>query len=224
MADEQQGPAAALITLMGRLSRRDSQTGRRVSLVARLPRQTARRSRVGVLSVHRAAMHIQDAIDGSERPKPAEGEAARRAQLAHLWLQLPVRLTLLVYVMLTFFEWPGWAIGIEPTVRAQPGWYPRSGLPVLPRRWAIGVEMSCLAVLLLDLGLRLFAQGARRFFRLDRYATRVQSAYAVLLAAAQHVDCAVFGCPQLAGLSSSRDDTCFQAVIPGSARGPRSLL
>ena len=48
----------------------------------------------GAWDVQLAAAHIQDALDGIERPHPRRG--ARRAHLAHLLLRVPVRLVLVL--------------------------------------------------------------------------------------------------------------------------------
>ena len=169
----------------------DSSAARRDSRVARLSQLSLRRrNRVGVLNVQRAAMHIHDAVDGVCRPKPQAGETARQAQLAQLAMQLPLWCTLVVYVLLTFFECPGWAVGREPFVYSHPKEYPVFGLPVPPRWWAAGIELACLLVLILELSLRIVAQGPRRFFRYWRTpspmnaARRVQSVYFLVLVAA----------------------------------------
>ena len=180
-----------LPSLFGAAGVQQDSSGRRVSLVARLSgRLSSRRNSIGVLDVQRAAMHIHDAVDGVCRPKPQQGETARQAQLAHLAMQLPLWCTLVVYVLLTFFECPGWAVGRESFVYSHPKEYPFFGLPVLPRWWAAGIELTCLLVLIFELSLRVVAQGPRRFFRYWRTtcpmnaARRIQSIYFLVLVAA----------------------------------------
>lgn len=189
-------------SLLTSLFQQDS-SGRRVSFVARLSRLNSRRDRVGVLDVQRAAMHIHDAVDGVCRPKPQQGETARQAQLAHLAMRLPLWCTLVVYVLLTFFECPGWAVDREHFVYSHPKEYPVFGLPVLSRWWAAGIELACLFVLIFELTLRIVAQGPRRFFRYWRTscpmnaARRVQSVYFLVLLAALIDALATLATPQM---------------------------
>ena len=127
-------------------------------------------------AVSRAALYIQDALDGVERLHPREGRIARSAHITQLALAYPKIVVLLVLVGLVFFETPVWAAGILPLSADD---YPMSGLPLLCRWWGAGCEAACLVPLLCELGLRFVAQGPKFF----SHARRVQKAYAAVLLA-----------------------------------------
>ena len=127
-------------------------------------------------AVSRAALYIQDALDGVERLHPREGRIARLAHVTQLALAYPKIVALLALVGLAFFETPVWAAGIVPLSADD---YPMSGLPLLCRWWGAGCEAACLVPLLCELGLRFVAQGPKFF----SHARRVQKAYAAVLLA-----------------------------------------
>ena len=111
-------------------------------------------------NVPRAAMYIQDALDGVQRSHPSEGRTARVAHLAHLAMARPKMLALCVLVGLSFFETPTWTYGLDHPDgldHLNASWYPMSGLPLLSFWWSLGLEIACLVPLLVELGLRLVA-------------------------------------------------------------------
>lgn len=139
--------------------------------------------------VSRAALYIQDALDGVERLHPREGRVARMAHITQLALFYPKLLALLVLVGLGFLETPTWAVGMPeqelrqtvacssaPSGRCDA--YPMSGLPLCGRFCSFGIETACLVPLLFELSLRMAALGPHNFWSNAR---RVQRGYALCL-------------------------------------------
>jgi hypothetical protein len=95
-------------------------------------------------AVQRAALHIQDAFDGTEHVHPREGRALRRLWLVHLALIVPCRLALAGLVLLSFIEQPPWVLEARrhvPNADIETH-YPTFGLPMLPVATSLAVEAA----------------------------------------------------------------------------------
>ena len=115
----------------------------------------------GAWDVQLAAAHIQDALDGIERPHPRRG--ARRAHLGHLLLRVPVRLVLVLNVLLCFFDTPDWTRDSSANITDPNGMYPRFDLPMLTDGPATALAAAALALLVIDLALQVAFQGPAAF-------------------------------------------------------------
>ena len=115
------------------------------------------------IRVQNAALHILDGIEGRVRERPYDSEEARMAFRIHLWLLIPVRLATLLIVLLTFVERPVWSYHIA-NFTSHPEWYPRFGLPIIPRWSATLTETICLLLLVINVLLQLWAQGRTQYF------------------------------------------------------------
>ena len=131
-----------------------------------------------VAHVQKAALHVQDAWNGTERIHPREGRAERRLWLVHLALHWPVRLSLLALVLLAFFEAPAWTVEVGPAA-FNSTLYPVSGLPLLSPLVAAGSELLLLAVILLDAICSAAAQGTAIMLR-----ARIKLVYLIVVALA----------------------------------------
>lgn len=112
-------------------------------------------------AVQRAALHIQDAFDGTEHVHPREGRALRRLWLVHLALIVPCRLALAGLVLLSFIEQPPWVLEARrhvPNADIETH-YPTFGLPMLPVATSLAVEAALLLMLVLDAACMVIAQG-----------------------------------------------------------------
>ena len=116
---------------------------------------------VSLSAVQRAALHIQDAFDGTEHVHPREGRALRRLWLVHLALIVPCRLALAGLLLLSFLEQPPWVLEARrhvPNADIETH-YPNFGLPMLPVATSLAVEGALLLMLVLDAACMVIAQG-----------------------------------------------------------------
>ena len=112
-------------------------------------------------AIHRAALHIQDAFDGTERIHPREGRTLRRLWLVHLALHLPCRLALAGLILLSFLEQPPWVSDRRQDAHSfdLEAHYPNFGVLMLPVATSLAVEAVLLCTLALDASCMAIAQG-----------------------------------------------------------------
>lgn len=92
---------------------------------------------------------------------PREGRTARLAFLTALWIKIPVRITLLILVLLSFIEQPAWCAGHVPA----PEYYLMSGMAVLGVPVMLSLDWLGISILYFELGLIITYQGFHRWRR-----------------------------------------------------------